>query len=234
VGISTAGTAIPLKPYIAVLQGKDQMGSGLTYAQMRFQAYDAIIHGAKGLVWFDDNNLQPLTPPYEFFYDDVFDHLDALIRELGIGEINGVLKADYDYPVVAVTTYVNNDTGVVVEESTFVCGRLVPKTHFLSDRIVMEAVAKKFNDWTYLIVACRPHEGALNEYKVRFRPFFSAHNYDNPWPGHGPNNYEYKLFHSPLTVHCQTGEGWWEDVLHPGDVCIYKFQCPEPYSRPGD
>lgn len=223
--------SVRCKPYIAVLQGKDQMESELTAAQIRFQAYDAIIHGAKGLVWYDDNGFQPLGE-YDFFYQDVFEHLDPLISELGIGEINGAIKADYDYTVVAVTTGITAPYYNVVEESTFVSGKLVPKTHFLSDRIIMEGVAKKFNDWTYLIVACRPHEGAASEYTVRFRPFFSAHDYYNPWLGHGPNHYVYKLLHDPLTVHHQTGEGWWEDYFNPGEVAIYKFQTPEPWHPP--
>lgn len=218
------------KPYIAVLQGKDQMGSDLTAAQIRFQAYDAVIHGAKGLVWYDDYGFQGLGET-GFFYDDIFEHLDPLISELGIGEINGVIKADYDYTVVAVTAETPPFPNVV-EESTFISGKLVPKTHFLSDQIIMEGVAKEFDGWTYLIVACRPHEGAAEEYKVRFRPFFSAHDYYNPWPGHGPNHYVYKLLHDPLTVHHQTGGGWWEDYFNPGEVAIYKFQTPEPWHPP--
>ncbi len=228
-----ARTATPMgarcKPYIAVLQGKDQLGSDLTAAQMRFQAYDAIIHGAKGLVWYDDNDFQPLVPPYEFFYMDIFEVLQPLISELGMGELNGVIKADYDYTVVPVNTWPLPEPSDVVEESTFVSGKLVPKTHFLSDQIIMEGVAKKFGDWTYLIVACRPHAGALAEYKVRFRPFFSAYDCWNPWPGDGPNHYVYKLFQEPLTVHHGSGEGWWEDYFNPGDVAIYKFQTPPPW-----
>ena len=231
----SARNATPLdarcKPYIAVLQGKDQMESELTAAQIRFQAYDAIIHGAKGLVWYDNNDFQPLGE-YDFFYQDIFVQLEPLISELGIGEINGVIKGDYDYTVVAVTTDGAPPYPNPVEASTFVSGKLVPKTHFLSDQIIMEGVAKKFNDWTYLIVACRPHEGALPEYKVRFRPFFSAYNWWGPWGKTAPNNTVYKINHGGMYVYPGSGGGWWEDYFNPGEVAIYKFQTPEPWQPP--
>jgi len=196
---------------------------------MRFQAYDAIIHGAKGLVWYDDNDFQPFAPPDYFFYEDIFECLDPLIRELGIGEINGAIKADYDYTVVAVTTWPLPEGSAVVEESTFVCGKLVPKTHFLSDRIIMEGVAKKFYDWTYLIVACRPHEGAAEEYKVRFRPFFSAYIWANPWGNKAQYETVYKHGVGPMSVEQGSGGGYWEDFFYPGEVAIYEFQTPAPW-----
>jgi len=215
------------KPYIAVLQGKDQMGSELTDAQIRFQAYDAIIHGAKGLVWYDDNEFQPLGE-YDFFYQDIFEYLDPLISELGMGEINGAIKGDYDDAVIAVTTEAPPFPNVV-EESTFLCGKLLPKTHFLSDQIIMEGVAKEFGGWTYLIVACRPHEGALPEYKVRFRPFFSDHPYYKPWGKEAPNNTVFKVNHGWMSVNDENCGGWWEDYFNPGEVAIYKFQTPPPW-----
>ena len=217
------------KPYIAVLQGKDLMETSFTYEQMRFQAYDAVIHGAKGLVWYDDNNFEPFTSEYDFFYHDVFDHLGPLISELALPEITGALKGDYDYTVVAVTTWPLPQPSEVVEESTFISGKLVPKTHFLSDQIIMEGVAKKLGGWTYLIVACRPHEGAADEYRVRFRPFFSAHNYWNYWGKQAQYSTVFKVFEGPMSIPQELGSGWWEDYFNPGEVAIYMFQTPEPW-----
>jgi hypothetical protein len=221
--------SVRCKPYIAVLQGMDKGGVFLTRQEMFFQAYDAIIHGAKGLVWYDDINFQTPTE-YDFFYRDgnIPAHLRDLLNELSSYEINGALKGDYDYTLVAVTTETPPFPNVV-EESTFVCGKLVPKTHFLSDRIIMEGVAKKFYEWTYLIVACRPHEGAASEYKVRFRPFFSAYNWWGPWGKTAPNSTVYKINNGWMYVHPEPGGGWWEDYFNPGEVAIYKFQTPEPW-----
>ncbi len=218
------------KPYIAVLQGKDQGEEYLTRNQMFFQAYDAIIHGAKGLVWYDDVDYH--TPSeYDFFYRDtnIPAYLRDLINELSGYEINGAIKGDYDYTVAAVTTWPLPEPSEVVEESTFVCGKLVPKTHFLSDRIIMEGVAKKFYEWTYLIVACRPHEGAAEEYKVRFRPFFSAHNYWDHWGKGARYSTVYKVGEGAMEIPQHDGSGYWEDFFYPGEVAIYKFQTPAPW-----
>jgi hypothetical protein len=221
------------KPYIAVLQAKDQGGVSLTEEEMFFQAYDAIIHGAKGLVWYDDNDFQEPTE-YDFFYKDtnVPWYLRNLLNELSAYEINGAIKGDYDYTVVAVTTGITSPSYNVVEESTFVSGMLVPKTHFLSDQIIMEGVAKKFYEWTYLIVACRPHEGAASEYRVSFRPFFSAHDYYNPWGDGAEYETVYKHGGGAMQVWQGHGGGWWEDYFNPGEVAIYKFQTPEPWQPP--
>jgi hypothetical protein len=218
------------KPYVAVLQGKDQGGEFLTREQMFFQAYDAVIHGAKGLVWYDDVDFQTPTE-YDFFYRDgnIPAHLRDLINELSGYEINGAIKGDYDHTVLAVTTWPIPEPSDVVEESTFVCGKLVPKTHFLSDQIIMEGVAKKFYDWTYLIVACRPHEGAAEEYKVRFRPFFSAYDYYNYWGKHAEYSTVFKVGEGAMRIPQHGGSGYWEDLFNPGEVAIYTFQTPEPW-----
>jgi hypothetical protein len=160
--------------------------------------------------------------------------LRDLLNELSGFEINGALKGDYDYTLVSVTTDINTPPFPnTAEVSTFVCGKLVPKTHFLSDRIIMEGIAKKSNDWTYLIVACRPHEGAANEYKVRFRPYFSAYNWWGPWGKNAPDNTVYKINYGWMHVEPGSGGGWWEDYFDPGEVAIYKFQTPEPW-EPSD
>ena len=220
------------KPYIAVLQAKDQGGVAITRQEMFFQAYDAIIHGAKGLVWYDDNDFQTPTE-FNFFYLDssVPWHLQDLINELTSFDINGAIKGDYDNTVVAVPAKIPPNY-VLVEQSTFISGKLVPKTHFLSDRVIMEGVAKKFGDWTYLIVACRPSGGAVSEYRVRFRPFFSAYDSKNPWGKEAPDNTVYKLGDGHMHVNDEEGGGWWEDTFHPGEVFIYKFETPSPWQPP--
>jgi hypothetical protein len=221
------------KPYLAVLQAKNQGGVGLTFDEMRFQAYDAIIHGAKGLVWYDDNDYQTRTQT-NFFYTDgnIPWHLRDLMNELSGLEVNGVIKGDYDTTVVAVTAKIPPNY-ITAEQSTFISGKLVPKTHYLSDRVVMEGVAKRYGLWTYLIVACRPSESAAAEYKVRFRPFFSAYDSKNPWGQVAPNNTVEKLFDGYMTVIGGEGGGYWEDTFHPGDVFIYKFETPAPWQPPG-
>jgi hypothetical protein len=220
------------KPYIAVLQAKDQGGVPIARQEMFFQAYDAIIHGAKGLVWYDDNDFQPPTE-YDFFYQDssVPWHLRDLINDLTSFDVNGAIKGDYDNTIVAVTAKIPPNY-VTVEQSTFISGKLVPKTHFLSDRVVMEGVAKRFGDWTYLITACRPSESAAAEYRVRFRPFFSAYDSKNPWGKEAPDNTVYKVGDGYMHVNDEEGGGWWEDTFHPGDVFIYKFETPAPWQPP--
>lgn len=219
------------KPYIAVLQAKDQGGVELSYAQMRFQAYDALIHGARGLVWYDDNDYQPFTTQ-TYFYNDVLGELFSLLLELGTSDINHVLKADYNNSLVAVSVLEDN---VSIEESTFISGVLVPKSHFLSDRPIVEGIAKDYDGWTYLIIACRPSDYTSGPYEVRIRPYFSDYTQYSPWgthPGEEPGNMVFKCGSGWITAqHFHRGyqEGYWDDTFNPGDVFIYKYQTPPPW-----
>jgi hypothetical protein len=141
------------------------------------------------------------------------------------------LKGDYDQTTVEVRCFTPGTPGPVeVEQSVFIGGYLVPKSHFLSDQIMMEGVSKKAGVYTYLLVAYRPFPGAPAEITARFRPFFSAYDYWDPWgTGGTPNQMVYKLGVGWVPVNIADGGGWWEDTFHPGDVAIYRFETPEPW-----
>lgn len=221
------------KPYVAVLQAKRQNNYIPTEKQIRFQAYDAIIHSAKGLLWFDDNDGQPLGPQ-DTFYADLAAEIRNLLNEFTGHDIKGALTGDYDHTLVAVTTeYVDGQINFVAEESTFVGGKLVPRTHFLSDRVIMEGISKKFDGWTYVIAACRVPPGTVRgHYDVKFRPYFSAYDEQNPWPGEGENHVVYKVGGGSLPVNQDPGGGWWSDTFEPYDVFSYKFHAPAPWQPP--
>jgi hypothetical protein len=222
------------KPYVAVLQAKKQGGVNITYNNLRFQAYDAIIHGAKGLVWYDDNDGLPLGQ-YDYFYKDVLGNLRTLMTELWAPEVMGALKGDYGNPLIAVTTYpiINGiPSSEPCEESTLVGGKMVPRSHFLSDRIIIESVAKKYDNWTYLFVACRAPASAGASFRVRFRPYFSAYDYNLPWGYDDPGHKVCKLNHGWMTLASGPGGGWWEDDFTPEGAAIYKLQTPDPWQPP--
>jgi hypothetical protein len=215
------------KPYIAILQANKKGGSELTKHRLRFQALDAVIHGAKGLVWYDDNNFNALGFG-EYFYKDVLYDLFSLFTELSGQQVLGCLTGDYDHPLLSVNT--RDAADVVVEESTFVGGKMVPKTHFLSDKIIMEGVAKEFNGLTYVIVACRSPEGTPGPFTVQFRPYFSNYDYWKPWPGSDWNTTVAGVYPPErqgwVTVVSGSYGGYWEDTFYPEDVAIYSFETP--------
>jgi len=182
-------------------------------------------------VWFDDNDGQPVTE-YNYFYQDVLGSLRSVMSELNAPEVMGALKGDYDGTLIAVTTFrvvggVPSPTPC--EESTLVGGKMVPRSHFLSDEIIMESIVKKYDNWTYLFVACRAPANAGGSFRVRFRPFFSAYNYWQPWGQSDPQHMVFKLGHGWMPLDSAAGGGWWEDAFNPEGVAIYKFQPPEPW-----
>jgi hypothetical protein len=217
------------KPYLAVLQGKNTGLSALTYAEMRFQAYDAIIHGAKGLIWYDDHGFQGLSS--DKFYEDVAEPLADLLGELSSAEFMGFLSGDYDHLLVLVDSIEPQD--VIAESTSLIGGHLMPKTHFLSDQVIIESVAKKYNGYTYLIAARRPNVDPLTDYNVRFRPCFSVHHHWNPWEGTNESGYIDKYTGNgtwvQIPVEHQNGEGFWVEEFSPGEVNIYRFIPPPPY-----
>jgi hypothetical protein len=220
------------KPYIGVLQGKSLEGEVPTLHQMRFQAYDAIIHGAKGLVWYDDNDFQPLNGGT--FYEEVTEPLEYLLGELSSPEFMAFLAGDYEHTLILVDTY----TGVpgdenYVERSSIIGGKMVPRTHFLSDQIMVESVAKKYNDYTYIIAARRPNVYPETDYTVRFRPCFSKYDQWNPWKGTNESGYIEKYNGNNTWVQIPVisyykGSGYWAEDFSAGDVNIYRFIPPPP------
>jgi hypothetical protein len=216
------------KPCIAVLQGKKIGGSAPTLHQMRFQAYDAIIHGAKGLAWYDDNDFSPVENA-EPFYKDLAANIEDLLDEFTVTEINGVLNADYDNTLVLVDTYTGTPPNEnYVERTSLIGGKILPKSHFLSDQIMVETVAKRYNGKTYVIAARRPNVNAGTSYTVRFRPCFSAFLWYDPWSGDNGYIRKYVGDGSWVQVPVASGyaEGYWVDTFAAGDVNIYRFTPP--------
>jgi hypothetical protein len=206
------------QPYIAVLQGQLNEGESSQW-EYKFMAYDAIIHGAKGLAWYSESGgSDPRT-----WYSPAKLYFLPVMQELGIMENNyGLLTADYDSPLVRVIT---KQGGNEIERSAFVGGKLVPKAHFLSSKRIMEGCAKIKDGTTYLIVACRvpPTEGPPLEFQVEFFPYFSAYDYRGEWEGP-----VYEITGSgpvPLTV----DEGIWTASFVAGEVKIYSFEKPAPW-----
>jgi hypothetical protein len=211
------------QPYIGVLQGHINEGES-SIGQCRFMAYDAIIHGAKGLAWYDSYGG---ADPGDWYWPGKLYFLPVM-QELSIMEANyGLLTADYDSPLVRVITKVE---GNEVERSAFVGGKLVPKSHFLASTRIMEGCAKiseyQGDDYTFLIVACRTPSGEAvpPEFQVEFFPYFSAYDYRGEWGGP-----VYKITPGapePVPVN----EGKWTDTFFGGDVQIYFFEKPAPWA----
>jgi hypothetical protein len=188
-------------------------------------AYDAIIHGAKGLAWFDLNGGAQAG---DWYWPARIDFL-PVIQELSLIERDyGLLTADYDSPLVRVIT---ESFGNEVERSAFVGGKLVPKTHFLSSQRIMEGCAKIVDGTTYLIVACRADPPIMPvDYQVEFYPYYSAYdpiNEPHYWPG---PVYRLNVVGPPTPM--PLSEGTWTDTFESGEVNIYYFTKPAPWQPP--
>jgi hypothetical protein len=222
-GTSPAAPAPRNQPYIAILQG-DVGEDESSEHQYRFMAYDAIIHGAKGIAWFEDEGSGTAGGwywPGKVHFLPLIQHLRRMENEYGL------LTADYDSPLVRVITKLGQDE---VERSAFVGGKLVPKSHFLASTRIMEGCAKisefQGHNYTFLIVACRvpPPEGSQPVFQVEFYPYYSAYQYDQFWEG-PVYKWDAVWPHEvmPLT------EGKWTDMFSPEDVNIYYFEKPAPW-----
>jgi hypothetical protein len=212
------------QPYIAVLQGHINDGES-SIGQCRFMAYDAIIHGAKGLAWYTQYG----GDPGDWYWPGKLYFL-PVIQELRNMEASyGLLTADYDSPLVRVIT---EQGDVEVERSAFVGGKLVPKSHFLSSKRIMEGCAKiseyQGHDYTFLIVACRPPPAdeypPPPPYDVEFYPYYSAYDYRGEWEGPA-----YKLNEYGTPIPIAVNDGVWTDSFLPEEVNIYFFEKAAPW-----
>jgi len=213
------------QPYIAILQGHLEDENDCSAFWYNFMAYDAIIHGAKGIAWYDDiggDEAGDWYWPAKLSFLSVMQDLDRVEDEYGL------LTADYDSPLVRVITYY---FGNEVERSAFVGGELVPKTHFLSSERFMEGCAKIVDGKTYLIVACRadPSENPPPPlFQVEFYPYYSAYDFEEYWAGP-----VYKLVLGGAPIPMTLEEGAWTDAFTPGEVNIYYFVKPAPWQPSG-
>ncbi len=181
------------------------------------------------MVWYDDNDFEPLNGGT--FYEDVAERLAYLLAELSSDEFMGFLTGDYEHTLILVDTAEDFPPDIpYAERSSLIGGQLVPKTHFLSDQIMIESVAKKYNGYTYIIAARRPNVDPQVDYAVRFRPCFSAYNYSTPWPGDNGHIYKYAGDGTwvQVPVLSAPGEGYWVEDFSAGDVNIYRFIPPPP------
>ncbi len=225
-GQSLAFPARRNQPYIAVLQGHLGNENECPEYWYKFMAYDAIIHGAKGLAWYDEYGG---GDPGDWYWPATLSFLPVLQELARLESEYGLLTADYDSPLVRVISKQNENE---VERSAFVGGKLVPKSHFLASTRIMEGCAKilehEGHEYTFLIVACRlpaPDEyPPPPPYEVEFYPYYSAYDYQTSWPG-PVYRWKPEWPHDvmPLT------EGKWTDIFDPGEIQIYYFEKPAPW-----